>query len=111
MVQSTNNIGYGHIFNIVTRKGTVISTSSVIHLADEERKEEQIIGLMEDFNNSVESKIGNYKKALIQGEEISNEIPYIDFISKDNIGINELIEFLERMNDDAIFSIPNSDNN
>ena len=66
---------------------------------------------MKDFDNSVESKIGNYRKALVQREKISDDILYINFISKDDIDINELIEVQERMNDDAIFSIPNSDNN
>ena len=57
-----DTIGSGHVFHVITNTGNVISTSSVTHLTDEDRKEDQIIKAILNLDNSIESKIGNYRE-------------------------------------------------
>ena len=75
-----DTIGSGHVFHVITNTGNVISTSSVTHLTDEERKEDQIIKAILDMDNSMESKIGNYREAIIQGNEVDDDTRYFNFL-------------------------------
>ena len=57
----SKNIGSGHVYHIITHVGTVISTSSITHLTDEEQREDRIMQATKELDDSIESKIGNYK--------------------------------------------------
>ena len=43
-----NNIGFGHVFHILTLKGTIIEMSIVTHLAKEEINEDRIKKLIKN---------------------------------------------------------------
>ena len=103
-----NNIGSGHVFHTLTEKGTSVSTSTVTHLTDEERGENRIEQAIKELDESIEVKIGNYIKEIVQGSKINEDSPYLNFLRDDEFNNDETIEFQERMNDDTIFKIPNS---
>ena len=63
------------------------------------------------MDKSIEVKIGNYKKTIIQGNEIDEELPYLDFPRGNKCNNNETFEFQERMGYNTIFKIPNSNEN
>ena len=45
-----DTIGSGHVYSVITNIGNVISTSSVTHLTDEEKKEDQILQVISDLD-------------------------------------------------------------
>jgi len=105
----SKNIGSGHVYHIITHTGTVISTSSITHLTDEEQREDRIMQAIKELDDSIESKIGNYKNAIIPGNEVNDDLLYLDFMKEDDADRNDSIEFQERLKDDFIFSILESD--
>ena len=105
----TNNIGSGHVYQVITQTGQVISTSSISHLTDKEMKEDRIKRAIKELDDSIESKIGNYRNTIIPGNKINNDTTYLDFMKDDDLDLDELIEFQERLKDNSIFSIPESD--
>ena len=70
----TKNIGSGHVYHVVTHTGTVISTSSVTNLTDEKRKEERIAQAIKELDDSIKTKIGNYRNAIIPCNEINDDL-------------------------------------
>ena len=105
----TDNIGSGHVYQVITQTGQVISTSSISHLTDKEMKKHRIKRAIKELDDSIESKIGNYRNAIIPGNEINDDTTYLDFMKDDDLDLDELIEFQERLKDNSIFSIPESD--
>ena len=53
----------------------------------------------------LKTKIGNYRNAIIPGNEINDDLRYSDFMKEDESNIDDLIEFQERLEDESMFAI------
>ena len=101
-----NNVGLSNVFYILKDKGIVITTSSVTHLTNEERSEERIKKAIKELDDSIEVKLGNYKKAVVNGNHINDDLPYLDFLKENDLDLQDTIEFQERLSDSTLFGMP-----
>ena len=97
------------MFYILNNKGTVITTSRVMHLTDEERSEERIKKAFKELDDSIEVKLGNYKKAVVYGNHINDDLPYLEFLKEKNLDLQDTIEFQERLSGSTLFGMPKLD--
>ena len=86
--------GPGHISNILTCKGHVITRASLRPMKEGELDKPETQRRCSDFTKEMESYIGNYAVATINAHEAYGPDPYLDLFEADELD-DEDIEFQE----------------
>ena len=65
-----DSIGSGHVYYILTIKGTIVARSTVTKLSKDELKLDDINDTISKYKDNIKSILGDYDNALFQGDDV-----------------------------------------